>query len=92
MSASQKDAGTIQAMLQRLNNQRLPRALELKARVDRGERLAEGDIDFLQSVFTDANQAQAYADKYPEYRPLVTRLIALYSEITGKALENERKS
>ena len=92
MSASQKDAGTIQAMLQRLNNQRLPRALELKVRVDRGEKLEEGDIDFLQSVFADANQAQAYADKYPEYRPLVTRLIALYSEITGKALENEQKS
>jgi len=92
MSASQKDAGTIQAMLQRLNNQRLPRALELKERVDRGERLQEGDIDFLQRVFADANEAQAYAEKYPEYRPLLTQLISLYSAITSKALENEQKS
>jgi hypothetical protein len=92
MSASQKDAGTIQAMLQRLNNQRLPRALELKARVDRGEKLLDGDIDFLQAVFADASQAQAYAEKYPEYGALVTRLISLYSEITSKALENERGS
>jgi len=90
MSASQKDAGTIQAMLQRLNNQRLPRALELKARVDGGGKLEEGDVDFLQAVFADANQAQVYAEKYPEYRPLVTKLILLYSEITSRALENEQ--
>jgi hypothetical protein len=92
MSASQKDAGTIQVMLKRLNDQRLPRALELKNKVDRGERLEDSDIDFLGRVFEDANQAQAYAARHPEYQALVTQLISLYSEITRKALENEQKS
>ncbi len=92
MSTSQKDAGTIQAMLERLNKQRLPRALELKGRVDKGGRLEENDIEFLHRVFEDANQAQSLIAKYPEYQSLVTQLISLYSEITRKALENEEKS
>jgi hypothetical protein len=91
MSESSKDAGTIQTLLDRLNKQRLPRALDLKSRVDRGERLLENDMDFLKRVFDDAGTAQALADKHPEFQPLVARLISLYSEITSKALENEQK-
>jgi hypothetical protein len=89
MSASQKDAGTIQALLERLNKQRLPRALELKKRVDAGGRLEDGDIDFLHRVFEDANSVQHVVARYPEYQKLVAQLISLYSEITKKALENE---
>ena len=92
MSASQKDAGTIQALLERLNKHRLPRALELKKRVDAGGRLEDGDIDFLHRVFEDANHAQGVIAKYPEYQKLVAQLISLYSEITKKALENEENS
>ena len=39
MSDSTKDTGTIQALLERLNNDRLPRALELKSKVDRGKQM-----------------------------------------------------
>jgi hypothetical protein len=92
MSTSQKDAGTIQALLERLNKQRLPRALELKKRVDAGARLEDGDIDFLHRVFEDANEVKPLIAKYPEYQQLVAQLISLYSEITKKALENEEKS
>ena len=92
MSGSQKDAGTIQALLERLNKQRLPRALELKKRVDAGGKLEEGDIAFLHRVFEDANHVQGVIAKHPEYEKLVAQLISLYSEITKKALENEQNS
>jgi hypothetical protein len=89
--SSKKDAGMIQALLTRLDTERLPRALDLKKKVDRGDRLDEADTQFLHRVFEDTDTAQKLAAKHPEFQPLVARLIGLYSEITRKGLENEQK-
>ena len=86
-----KEAGTIQVMLQRLNEFRLPKALDLKKKVDRGEKLDNYDIEFLEAVLTDASNAQTLISKHPELQPLVGKLMGLYSEITTKGLENEQK-
>jgi hypothetical protein len=86
-----KEAGTIQVMLQRLNEFRLPKALDLKKKVDRGEKLDSYDIEFLETVLADAATAQSLITKHPEIQPLVGKLMGLYSEITSKALENEQK-
>ena len=90
MRKSVKDAGTIQVLLKRLNEERLPCALELKTRVDRGACLEEHDIRFLKQVFADATGAQRLIARHPELQPLIARLTSLYSEITDRALENER--
>ena len=91
MNEITKDAGTIQVLLQRLNDFRLPMALDLKKKVDSGERLDSYDIDFLETVLADATRAQELVSRNPEYKPLVGKLMGLYSEITTKGLENEQK-
>jgi hypothetical protein len=88
---STKEAGTIQVLLQRLNDIRLPRALDLKKKVDRGEKLDSYDIEFLETVLADAISAQGLAAKHPEFASLVGKVMGLYSEITTKGLENEQK-
>jgi hypothetical protein len=86
-----QDAGTIQVLLQRLNDFRLPKALDLKQKVDRGEKLDSYDIDFLETVLADATKAQELVSRHPEFKTLGNMLVTLYGEITTKGLENEQK-
>ena len=91
MTDKSKDAGVIQVLAERLEKQRLPMALDLKEKVDRGETLNEFDIQFLEQVFKDADKIRPLVDNHPEWQDLAAKLIHLYKEITDKALENEKK-
>lgn len=90
MSESSEDLGLITVLLQRLETQRLPRALALKDKVDRGELLDDFDIGFLEEVFADASNVRPLVAQHPEYQDLAARMMNLYKEITDKALENEK--
>ncbi|MGB5715819.1 MAG: hypothetical protein WBN81_01865 [Gammaproteobacteria bacterium] len=91
MTESSNDAALIQVLVERLEKIRLPIALELKEKVDRGEVLNDREIEYLEEVLGDVNQVKPLLDRHPEWQELAARMTTLYSEITTKALENERK-
>ncbi|GAB6260853.1 hypothetical protein L4174_016810 [Photobacterium sp. CCB-ST2H9] len=89
MDNNEKEAGIIQALAERMESQRLPRALAMKKRVDDGETLNELDIQFLKEVLDDAQRIRPLVERHPEWQTLAAGMIHLYQEITRKALENE---
>lgn len=91
MTDNEKNGETalIVTLLDRMRTQRLPRALDIKAKVDAGGKLDDFDLEFLGQVFTDANAMQPLWDRHPELNQIAGDLIHLYHEITERALANE---
>ncbi|WAR43178.1 hypothetical protein [Methylomonas rapida] len=91
MNTSDNDLGVITVLLERLEKQRLPRALAIKAKVDAGECLDEMDIEYFKEVFEDAQNIMPHVHRHPEYQALASKLIELYHEIMEKATENQTR-
>jgi hypothetical protein len=91
MEHNQTELGTVTVLLERLAKERLPEAMAIKARIDRGECLTEFDIEFLERVFHDANTNKEFIQRFPEYKDVIGKAVGLYHEIMAKALENEQK-
>jgi hypothetical protein len=89
MSEVSKDIGVLTALAQRLESKMLPRAVEMKERVDRGELLDDHDLEFLETVFRNVGDIKPLLDRNPEYQDVAGRMMQLYKAITTKALENE---
>jgi hypothetical protein len=92
MTHSSDDKGLAIVLLERLEKQRLPLALQLKDKVDRGERLEDFELTLLQEMLSDASKASPLVERHPEYKDLAGRVLHLYKEITDKALENEKRT
>lgn len=92
MTDHEREAGVVQAVLEQLEHQTLPRALDIRKRVDAGERLAESDTLFLEQVLQELRRDGPYVQHHPQWEPLYSRVIDLYDQITRKALENESRS
>jgi hypothetical protein len=89
MADEQRMAGIEQAMLAKLEHQTLPKTMDIKRRVDAGQKLSDSDMAFLDTVLKGLDRDKSAVERDPKWESLYTRLIDLYHDITRKALENE---
>ena len=92
MTTEIDDIGVIEAVLERLNEFRIPRMLEMKQRLESGELLTDYDMEMLQRVLDDNRSLQPLIDRHPEIHLVYAKATDLYHDITSKGLENEEKS
>ena len=90
MDQSEKDAGTIAALMIRFKETRLPRAQRLLEKVNGGEKLGDSDIQFIKRVYQDTRNYRSLVERHPEYNNLFAGFIDLYTEIITTGLENEQ--
>lgn len=91
MYTSLEHKGVLEVVMMRFEKQRLPRILDIKKLVDRGEALSDFDIEFLEEVFLDTQQYKHFVDTHPEFQKLYASVAHLYNEIASEALETEKK-
>ncbi len=91
MAEISAEDGVLMALEERLVKIRLPRALDIKEKVERGELLDQWDTAFLDEVLDDARKIEPLIDHRPDLQTLFGQVVHLYKEITEKALENEEK-
>ncbi len=89
MSDSEREQGVFAVSIERFADFLLPRALDIKAKVDGGGRLDDFDIEFLETVMVEAEQAKPYMDSHPDLQDLYTRAVSLYHDIVERAAANE---
>lgn len=90
MSQNAREIGIIQALLERLEIEILPRALDILAKVDAGGQLDDLDARFLQEAMQELRENGPYVEAHPDWEPLYSRMVDLYHQITTKALANAR--
>lgn len=90
MAKPSNEDGVILALIKRFEKQRLPRLMELRQKVDRGEVLGNRDIEFLSMVIHDAQQSKHLIDRHPEWQSFCAYVVHLYETITERALQNEK--
>jgi hypothetical protein len=92
MAKISKDKGVILVLLERFKKYRLPRAMALREKVDRGELLNKRDHDLLKRVQDDRRMIGKYIMRNAEYQDLVKEVVELWEYIIAKDRENQENA
>ena len=87
-----RELGIVQAVLKDFNENKLPRVLDIKRRVDNGEKINSDDINLLDDLIEMSQGSEKFVEDHPDFAELIVRAADLYHYISSKALEIEKSS
>jgi hypothetical protein len=92
MDTPDKDLGIASVLLKRFEEERLPEILSMKKKVEAGETLDDGEIEFLHRIFEEARGSGLWQllERHPEYQDLAASVFSTYRRIVERDLENEK--
>jgi hypothetical protein len=90
MAEVSKETGTLAVLAKRMVEERLPKALALQERVNKGGLLNDLDLAFLEEVVKDATAITPLLKDNQRLTDVAASMVRLYKEISDKALENEK--
>jgi hypothetical protein len=93
MDTPDKDLGIVSVLLKRFEEERLPGIMSIKKKVEAGETLDDGEIEFLSRFFEQAraNGLWQLLERHPEYQHLAASVFSTCRRIVEQDLENERR-
>jgi hypothetical protein len=90
VTAHSDEERVLAAFLINFETHKLPRALNIKEKVEKGESLSDWEIAFLREAIEEANRVKTLVDRHPELQSLYAHAVRLYDEITLQALKTEQ--
>jgi hypothetical protein len=84
-----KQTGIALALMDRLEQQRLPFIKALKEKVDKGEILNDFDIGFLNQVMSESNDVRAIISGNQDGMNVYEAVLSLYEDVIAKGMENQ---
>jgi len=87
-----KHAGICQVLIKEFEMHQLPCLLIIKAKVENGDVLSDGDIEFLHRVINDARYTIYLTIICPELHDFYICEVYMFRKITKKALKNEENN
>ena len=90
MDKSTSEIGVITAVIERLVTQELPRLQVMEERLDKGERLSDSELEFLERISTDGSEVLRMIDHHPEYQELAAKVLGLCTKLIEKAVDVEK--
>jgi hypothetical protein len=93
MNTPDKDLGIVSVLLKRFEEERLPGIMSIKKKVEAGETLDDGEIEFLRRFFEQAraNGLWRLLERHPEYQDLAGSVFSTCRRIVEQDLENEKR-
>lgn len=92
MKESVDASGSMNALIENMAEQALPRLSEIKTKVDTGGGLSDVDIRFMSQVTHYAQRSKRLIDRLPEWQEFFTEVLRLHGEIVDKAIDNVEKA
>jgi hypothetical protein len=90
MDKAKHDKATLYTLVQKLNENNIPRMQRMLKRLDEEEKLTDQDIGHLKREYDTNMKDWRLIERNPDYMDLGLRYVDLYLSVISKAMENEQ--